>query len=105
MTSGGRGCRWARSLAPDAVGLLLVAVATLLGGLFALPGLLQVWSYPGRPRPFVDAAGKPLPRSNSEKIFGTINGVQQGMLIKSKTQGLPYSSLSDRCWRSSRVHR
>jgi pimeloyl-ACP methyl ester carboxylesterase len=84
MTSAGRGSRGARSLAPDAVGLLLVALATLLGGLFALVGLLLGWSYPGRPRPFVDEAGKPLPRSISEKIFVTINGVQQGMFIKSK---------------------
>jgi hypothetical protein len=84
MSSSRRGCRCARSLALDAVGLLRIAVAILLGGLVALVGLLLVWSYPGRPRPLVDEAGEPLPRSISAKIFVTINGVRQGMFIKSK---------------------
>jgi pimeloyl-ACP methyl ester carboxylesterase len=46
-------------------------------------GLLLAWS-PGRPQPFLDAKGKPLPGAVSEKIHIEINGVEQGMFIKSK---------------------
>ena len=39
---------------------------------------------PGKPEPFLDENGKPLAGSISEKIFIDINGVQQGMFIKSR---------------------
>jgi pimeloyl-ACP methyl ester carboxylesterase len=38
----------------------------------------------GRPTPFVDENGRPLPGSISEKSFVTINGVRQGMFIRGK---------------------
>jgi pimeloyl-ACP methyl ester carboxylesterase len=52
-------------------------------------GLLLLWSYPGKPEPFVDNNGKLLPGSISEKIYVNINGVEQGMFIKSKDTGNP----------------
>jgi pimeloyl-ACP methyl ester carboxylesterase len=52
-------------------------------------GLLLLWSYPGKPEPFVGKNGKLLPNSISEKMYVTINGVEQGMFIKSKDTGNP----------------
>jgi pimeloyl-ACP methyl ester carboxylesterase len=64
----------------------LMSVATLFAGLAGVVGLLLFWSYPGRPRSFVDDTGTPLPRCLSEKIF---NGVKQGMIIESKDTANP----------------
>jgi pimeloyl-ACP methyl ester carboxylesterase len=47
-------------------------------------GVLLLWSYPGKPKPFLDKDGKSLPGSLSEKLYVNINGVEQGMFIKSK---------------------
>ncbi|MGL4236437.1 alpha/beta fold hydrolase [Tabrizicola sp.] len=38
---------------------------------------------PGTVRPVLDAAGDPVPGSIAEKVFVTINGVEQGMFIRS----------------------
>jgi pimeloyl-ACP methyl ester carboxylesterase len=46
-------------------------------------GLLLAWS-PGQPQSFLDENGKVLSGSLSEKIHVEINGVEQGMFIKSK---------------------
>lgn len=46
-------------------------------------GILLAWS-PGQPQPFLDEDGRPLASSLSEKIRVEINGVEQGMFIKSK---------------------
>ena len=43
----------------------------------------------GRTTPFLDALGKPLPGSVSEKIHIEINGTRQGMFIKSKDSAHP----------------
>jgi pimeloyl-ACP methyl ester carboxylesterase len=61
--------------------LAIPAVLLVCGSI--LVGVLLVLS-PGKPKPFLDENGKPLPGSISEKIFVKINGVQQGMTIKSK---------------------
>ena len=65
--------------------------ALLLGALvlaeLVLVALLLV--SPGKPAPFLDAAGKPLPGSMSEKIHVEINGTRQGMFIKSKDVAHP----------------
>jgi pimeloyl-ACP methyl ester carboxylesterase len=45
-------------------------------------GLLLFWS-PGKVRPVVDANGNSIANSLSEKIHVNINGVQQGMFIRS----------------------
>ncbi len=55
---------------------LLASFALLLGGLLLVS--------PGKAVPFLDASGKPLPGSVSEKIHVDINGTRQGMFIKSK---------------------
>jgi len=44
---------------------------------------------PGALRPIVDQDGKVVPGSLSEKLFVRINGVEQGMIIKSKDTGNP----------------
>jgi pimeloyl-ACP methyl ester carboxylesterase len=68
--------------------MLLMTVSSLLVCILLLVGVLLVWS-PGKPLPFVDDNGKPLAGSISEKIFVNINGVEQGMFIKSKDGNNP----------------
>ena len=65
----------------------ILAVAFLGLGL-SLSALLVAWS-PGRPQPFLDAHGKILDGSLSEKIRIPINGTYQGMFIKSKNRRNP----------------
>lgn len=67
---------------------MLTAVSALLGSVLVLLGVLLLWS-PGRPTPFLDFGGKPLPGSISEKIHVNINGVEQGMFIKGKDSSNP----------------
>lgn len=64
----------------------------LLFSLFALILILimVLWIYsPGKPKPFLDANGKLLVNSISEKIYININGVKQGMFIKGKDRTKP----------------
>jgi pimeloyl-ACP methyl ester carboxylesterase len=66
------------------LGRILLAVASaLLAGLLVLAGALVLMSQ-GKPVPFLDAVGKPLAGSLSEKIHVDVNGTAQGMFIKSK---------------------
>jgi pimeloyl-ACP methyl ester carboxylesterase len=73
-----------KPFARKAVRVMLTIISILLACVLILVGLLQLWSYPGKPRPFVDENGNPLAGSISEKVFVNINGVEQGMFIKSK---------------------
>ena len=50
--------------------------------------MLLIWS-PGKPKPFLDENGKVLAGSISEKIHVSINGVNQGMFIKSRNKANP----------------
>ena len=50
--------------------------------------MLLIWS-PGKPKPFLDENGKVLAGSISEKIHVSINGVKQGMFIKSRNKANP----------------
>ena len=68
---------------------MLIIISTLLACILILVGVLQLWSYPGKPTPFVDENGSPLAGSISEKIRVSINGVEQGMFIKSKDESNP----------------
>jgi len=61
-----------------------ILISVLLAGILILLGVLQFWSYPGRPKPFMDEKGHALANSLSEKTHVRINGVEQGMFIKSK---------------------
>jgi pimeloyl-ACP methyl ester carboxylesterase len=67
---------------------MLTATSVLLVSVLVLVGVLLFWS-PGRPTPFLDADGKPVPGSISEKIHVNINGVEQGMFIKGKDSSNP----------------
>jgi len=62
---------------------MVLVVSALLVSLLLLLGALRLMS-PGAPEPFLDAAGQPLTGSLSEKGYVEINGVRQGMFIKSK---------------------
>jgi pimeloyl-ACP methyl ester carboxylesterase len=68
--------------------VMLIAASVLLVSVLVLVGVLLLWSA-GRPTPFLDDNGKPLPGSVSEKIRVDINGVEQGMFIKGKDSGNP----------------
>lgn len=68
---------------------MLIIISFLLGSILLLVSILQIWSYPGKPSPFLDENGHPLPNSVSEKIYINVNGVKQGMFIKSKDVNNP----------------
>jgi len=68
---------------------MLTITSIFLVGVIILVAVLQAWSYPGKPQPFVDENGNVLPGSISEKVFVNINGVQQGMFIKGKDSSNP----------------
>jgi pimeloyl-ACP methyl ester carboxylesterase len=73
-----------RSLARKAECLMFIFFSILLACILILVGVLQFWSIPGKPAPFVDENRSPLPGSISEKVFVNINGVEQGMFIKGR---------------------
>jgi pimeloyl-ACP methyl ester carboxylesterase len=58
-------------------------IAIFLACVLILAGVLLLWS-PGKLKPFMDQHGNPLAGSISEKMLVDINGLQQGMFIKSK---------------------
>jgi pimeloyl-ACP methyl ester carboxylesterase len=60
----------------------MVAMPALLILSLAIGAALYV--SPGRPRPFLDEHGTPVPGSISEKISVEIGGVEQGMFIKGR---------------------
>lgn len=66
----------------------MIIISVLLACVLIPLGVLLLWS-PGKPAPFVDENGKPLPGRISEKIFVPINGAEQGMFIKSKDSTHP----------------
>jgi pimeloyl-ACP methyl ester carboxylesterase len=66
-----------------------IAISILLAVVLVLLGILQFWSYPGKPKPYLDQNGHPLAGSISEKVFINVNGVQQGMFIKGKDVSKP----------------
>ena len=67
---------------------MLILVSVLLAGVLILVCLMQLWS-PGKPASFVDENGNPLAGSVSEKIHVNVNGVEQGMFIKSRNEKNP----------------
>ena len=68
--------------------IMLIILSFLLVCILILSGALLVYS-PGKAKPFLDESGKPLTGSISEKLFVDINGVRQGMFIKSKNAANP----------------
>jgi hypothetical protein len=72
-----------KSFARKAGRIMLTITSILFAGILILVGVLLAWS-PGKPKPFIDENGDPLAGSISEKIHVNINGMEQGMFIKSK---------------------
>ena len=63
--------------------IILIILSILLTCIIILVGVLLIMS-PGKPEPFLDENRNLLAGSISEKIHVDINGVDQGMFIKSK---------------------
>ncbi len=68
--------------------MMLMMLSLFLACIPILVGVLLLLSR-GKPKPFVDENGRPLAGSISEKVFVNINGVEQGMFIKSKDDKHP----------------
>src|SRR5574342_1296595 len=68
---------------------MLITISILLASILFLVAVLEFWSYPGKAKPFLNENGNLLPGSISEKVFVNINGVKQGMFIKSKNDKNP----------------
>lgn len=63
--------------------IMLILLSISCFCIIVLFSLLWLYS-PGNPKPFLDSQGKPLAGSIAEKIFVSINGLEQGMFIISK---------------------
>lgn len=68
--------------------IMLIILSILLAFILIIVGILLTWS-PGKPKPFLNENGKVLAGSISEKIHVYINGVKQGMFIKSRNKTNP----------------
>ncbi len=68
--------------------MLLILFTIVIGFFLILTCILLAYS-PGKMKPYLDATGKPIPGSISEKIYVNINGMKQGMIIKSKDETHP----------------
>jgi pimeloyl-ACP methyl ester carboxylesterase len=71
------------SLVRKAGWVMLIVLSIIFAFILVLVSVLWAMS-PGKPKPFTGKDGKPLAGSISEKVFVNINGVKQGMFIKSK---------------------
>jgi len=80
-----------QSFARKEVRIMLIILSSLLVCILILVGVMLAYS-PGKPLPFLDDNGRPIAGSISEKIHININGVEQGMLIKSKNAANPAQS-------------
>lgn len=67
---------------------MLTVLTIVLMCALIIAGVLYIMS-PGKPEPFLDKYGNHLEGSISEKIHININGVEQGMFIKSKDSTNP----------------
>jgi pimeloyl-ACP methyl ester carboxylesterase len=77
-----------KSFVQKGIRIMLIITVVLIVAIFILAGVLLAVS-PGKPEPFLDENGKLLAGSISEKVFVNINGVEQGMFIKSKDSNNP----------------
>jgi len=65
-----------------------IAISIIIVCVIMLAGMLLLWS-PGKPSPVLDENGNTLTGSLSEKIWVDINGMKQGMFIKSRDVNNP----------------
>jgi len=70
-------------------GRFMLTIASILIACILIPVAVLLALSPGKPAPFLDENGKPLAGSISEKVRVNINGVEQGMFIKSKDETNP----------------
>ena len=77
-----------KSYAGKVAHVMLLIFSVFVASVFILVIVLQLMS-PGKPQPFLDENGDPLAGSISEKVFINVNGVEQGMFIKSKNADNP----------------
>ncbi len=68
--------------------IMLTILSIILFGILIFTGVLLAFSQ-GKVKPFMDENGNLLEKSISEKIHIKINGVKQGMFIKSKDSSNP----------------
>ncbi|MFZ1464086.1 MAG: hypothetical protein WAV74_13305 [Anaerolineae bacterium] len=73
--------------------MMWIVLGSFLAISLVLLGILFAWS-PGQPQPFLDETGEPLAGSLSEKIHVEINGVEQGLFIKSRNIHTVHAHLS-----------
>jgi len=67
---------------------MLITLSLILACISMLVGVLLLLSRV-KPKPYVDGNGRLLAGSISEKVFVTINGMEQGMFITSKDDTHP----------------
>ncbi len=70
-------------------GRIMLFIFSILAAIIALAFIVLLVYSPGKPVPFKDADGSPLAGSISEKVHLQVNGVEQGMFIKSKDSANP----------------
>jgi pimeloyl-ACP methyl ester carboxylesterase len=68
--------------------ILVVILIVTIAIIMVTAGLLLFWS-PGKVRPILDVDGISVPNSISEKIYVNINGVKQGMFLRSSDVSHP----------------
>jgi len=51
--------------------------------------VLLFWSWPGKPKPFVNESGRPPSNGISEKVRADINGFEQAMFLGGKDKTRP----------------
>lgn len=78
----------ASSFKRNGLQIMIFAISIFLIGALITAGTLLYCS-PGKAIPFVDENGKPVLGSISEKIWVSINGIEQGMFIKGKDRTKP----------------
>jgi len=88
MTGKSRKRRSLQSFARMLGRMILIMISLFLACISILVGVIRLLSR-GKPKPFVDENGRPLAGSISEKVFVTVNGMEQGMYIKSKDKTAP----------------
>lgn len=71
-----------------AVRVMLIVLGVLLGSMVVFVALLLLAS-PGQIKPYLDENGKPLAGSVSEKVWVNINGAEQGMFIRGRSNDNP----------------
>ncbi|MDD4713202.1 MAG: alpha/beta hydrolase [Bacteroidales bacterium] len=68
---------------------MMFIIFIILLACIVIPFVMLTAHSPGKPKPFTDGNGTPLPGSISEKIHVDINGIRQGMFIKGKDATKP----------------